>query len=511
MSELYFNECSALFGEFHIFSGRLRSHEYRDVLLHDAAIYDADARLIPDSAFMRGVPKLHLLGAVEKLDMVPRRVSERLPPARYFWIGVFHAHFGHFLVSTLSRFWALGEDVVTWTFLYVGPSPEDLWKLDHVRTSLTALGIAVGQLRQVSGPLLIPFVTIAQPSFVENFGASPAFVDTLGRIRKYILPSVDPGGGSRTPIYVTKERVQAGVRGIANEADVTAMLTSKGVSVVSPETMSFRDQVAFWCGHRYVTGFASSAFHLAAFATDRRLVTISHEWLASANQALLDRVAGNRHRYVHAGPGVKSQGQSHSFTDLVHIVDPERFTRAVLAHMQDFETVEGQSVGPEPRTVWPEALGYDSFGVELAREGWASQSSTYELDEGYNSEAQGALSGRLNGAYQCSTRRQEDPWWQVKLAVSSILYEIRIYNRAENSTVMERLAGFQILTSSDGEVWCTIHTHTGAAPAREPFRWQSRSTVEARYIRIRLPGDTWLHLDQVEVFGRPLCPSDASA
>ena len=256
---------------------------------------------------------------------MPARAEERLPPGRYFWIGPFHLHFGHFTVSTLARLWALAElDVREWTFLYVGAGPPDaLYKLDFVRETLSALGIASGQLRQVAGPLFIPSITVAEPSLVENYGASPAYVAMLHRIRDALHPGLAAPAGGR-PVYVSKERVPHGVRGIANEGEVTAVLAREGVEIAFPESLRFRDQVAFWCGRGAFAGFAGSAFHMAGFGGGKGLCTVSHDHLASCNQMLIDQLAGNRHLYLHAGPGLVSLGRSDRFTEVMSIVEARR-------------------------------------------------------------------------------------------------------------------------------------------------------------------------------------------
>ena len=501
-----FQQCSAVFGEAHILPARPRLTDHGGVLLWNAMLYDDRRQLVSDSAFFRGVPHMHAAGAAPSLDRVPARAEHRLPPGRYFWIGPFHLHFGHFTVSTLARLWAMAElDPREFTFLYVGGGlPEELFKLDFVRDTFTALGIAPGQLRRVEGPLFIPSVTVAEPSLVENYGASPAYVATLQRIRDALHPGLEPGGSADRPVYVSKERVQHGVRGIANEHEVTAVLARAGVEIAWPETLPFRDQVAFWCRHGAFAGFAGSAFHMAGFGGGKRLCTVSHDHLASCNQALIDQLAGNRHLYVHAGAELVSLGASPHFTDVVSIVDPRRFARDMLAVLDRIGDLPCQAMAGEPRSVYPLAVAYEPFGTELARLGLASQSSDYEIDEGRPRTAAGALSGMLTGAYQCSTRREEGPWWQVELRAPSRIHEVRVFNRCDQPSVQARLAGFRLSVSRDGSAWTVVHVHDGAPPGPEPFRWQARATTEARFVRISLPGTDWLHLDQVEVFGEQL-------
>ena len=500
-----FQRCSALFGEAHILSPEPRLAEYYGVLLWNTALYDHQRLLITDSAFYRGVPYMHAAGAAPSTSRMPDRADERLPPGRYFWIGPFHLHFGHFTVSTLARLWALAElepHPRQFTFLYVGGGlPDDLYKLDFVRDTLTALGIAASQLRRVEGPLFIPSITVAEPSLVENYGASPAYVGMLGRIRDALHPGLVPDPAANRPVYVSKERVTHGVRGIANESEVTAVLAREGVEIAFPETLPFREQVAFWCRHNAFAGFAGSAFHMAGFGGGKRLCTVSNDHLASCNQMLIDQLAGNQHLYLHAGPDLVSLGRTDHFSEVLQIVDPGRFARDMLALLDRLGNLPGQTMADEPRSIYPYALTFEPFGMELARRGHASQSSDYEIDEGRTRTADGALSGMLTGAYQCSTRRENQPWWQVELPTLSRLYEVRVYNRCDQPVVQERLVGFRLSVSQDGANWSAVHALEGEPPGLEPYRWQARATTIAKFVRISLPGTNWLHLDQVEVFG----------
>ena len=505
--ETIFHHSSAVFGEFTILPDQPRLSRYEDVLLVGPALYDNRRQLITDSAFFRGVPSMQTMGAAYAIDQVPVRAAERLPPGQYFWLGPIHLHFGHFLVSTLARLWALPQLPDDAILLYPGGGPPDAtFQFEYVRESFLALGITPARLRQVNGPLLIPAITVAQPSLVENFGASPAYIATLGRIRDAILPGrANPGDNA--PVYISKERVPRGVRGIANEDEVTAILAREGVAIAHPDTLPFPEQLAFWCDNTRLIGFASSAFHMAGFGGGKKLCTIAHDHLASCNQVLIDRLAGNAHLYLHGGPELISLGPSDRFTDMLRIVDPVRFAHGILDLVGALDDLPGQRVGPEPRSVFGPTLNYDPFGANVARQGVALQSSVYEFDEGYSCMAAGALSFRLTGAYQACTRLEDEPWWQVELPTACRIHEVRIFNRCDNRVAQERLRRFRLSVSPDGEDWTEIHTHDGEAPGGavgEPFRWQAQRTTVTRFVRITLLGRDYLNLDQVEVFGEAL-------
>ena len=504
-----------MFGEVHDLSAELATTRHKGVLLLGDALYDNRRQLIPDAAWFRGVPHIGPVAAAPSTDIVPARVPDRLPDhpprGRHFWLGPVHLHFGHFLVSTLSRLWPVPAlDPAEFTFVYTGAAPpEALLAIPFVRDTFGALGLTAERLLRVAGPLFIPEITVAEPSLIENYAASPAFTDLLDRIGTILAPQTEPTAG---PVYVSKERVTSGVRGYANENEVTTILAREGVSVACPDTLPFPEQVAFWRRHSAFMGFAGSAFHMAGFTRGRALCTVSNDHVASANQVMIDRQAGHRHLYLHAGPGLASRGPDPSFTDVVFIEDPARYARSVLDILDRIGNLPGQQVAPEPRSAAVRTVGYEPFGTNLARHGTATQSSVYETDEGCTRTPDGAISGRLTGFYQCSTQREDRPWWQLALRRPSRIYEVRIFNRAENPVVQARLDGFTLSLSIDGTHWTEACTHAGPSPggmATGPFRWHPAATATARLVRIALPGNNWLHLDQVEVFGEELADAEA--
>lgn len=496
------HRCPTVFGEIGALSGALRLTTYRQAVLIDWALYDERRQVIADSAYFRAAEGMRMLGGQPATTLVPARAAAQLPPGRYFWIGPLHDHFGHFLVSTLSRLWALQTlDPKEFTFLYAGGKPPgELFGTEFIRACFEALGIGQDRLRQVAGPLGIPDVTVAEPSFVENYASSRPYIETLRQIRRVLAPGVEDNVTGR-PVYVSKQRVARGVRTIANEDALVAILAREGVEVAYPDALPFREQIAFWCERRAVAGFSGSAFHMAGFSGGKRLCTVFGYTAASANQVAIDRLVGNEHLHLHASAFLVPLGATDAFADVLSITDPARLARELGAVLARMEGLQGQSVGAEPRSPYPLALGNEPFGSNLARGGRASQSSDYELDEGHPVAAAGAISGRLTGAYQCHTRTEHHPWWQVELPALSRVYEVRVFNRLDHPVAQARLSRFRLSASADGASWSDLHDHDGPAPGSEPFRWQAAGTTPARFVRITLLGDDFLHLDQVEVFG----------
>jgi len=144
------------------------------------------------------------------------------------------------------------------------------------------------------------------------------------------------------------------------------------------------------------------------------------------------------------------------------------------------------------------ALGRPREGATVASlELSLSSESAREID------AAGAVDGVKNGGYGFHTAPDDtDPWWQVDLDRTRSLDYVLVYNRADGTA--SRARRLVLLTSQDGVSWVRRYQHHGSTfqgfPDRKPLRIGLEGT-RARYVRIQLPGRTYLHLDEVEVYG----------
>ncbi|MBE3098776.1 MAG: SUMF1/EgtB/PvdO family nonheme iron enzyme [Planctomycetes bacterium] len=123
--------------------------------------------------------------------------------------------------------------------------------------------------------------------------------------------------------------------------------------------------------------------------------------------------------------------------------------------------------------------------------------------QGGQAASAGGVDGVKNGNFGFHTGREDKPWWQVDLEKVQALDRVVVWNRC--NTASERAASLRVLLSSDGNAWRQAYQHDGTTfygvkdqiPLTVPLQG-----AEARFVRIQLAENTWLHLDEVEVFGR---------
>ncbi len=116
-------------------------------------------------------------------------------------------------------------------------------------------------------------------------------------------------------------------------------------------------------------------------------------------------------------------------------------------------------------------------------------------------DAAGGCDGIKNGSYGFHTESADSPWWQVDLGAVHPLSKILVWNRCD--IVQNRAYTLQILASLDGKQWQGVYAHDGKAfggfPDNKPLA-VALQAVQARYVKITVPGRNYLHLDEIEVF-----------
>ena len=121
-------------------------------------------------------------------------------------------------------------------------------------------------------------------------------------------------------------------------------------------------------------------------------------------------------------------------------------------------------------------------------------------------DATGGCDGIKDGTYGFHTGRATNPWWQVDLGTSQAVTKVVVWNRTDGAS--ERTNHLSILLSQDGENWRTVYSHDGTLfygfTDKKPLVVHLNGQ-RGRFVRLQLPGTTYLHLDEVEVFG-PAAP-----
>lgn len=140
----------------------------------------------------------------------------------------------------------------------------------------------------------------------------------------------------------------------------------------------------------------------------------------------------------------------------------------------------------------------------IARGKPATQSSTASASRrpSVREDAAGAVNGLVTGTYGFHTGLDDPPWWMVDLEGLYRLSAIWIFNRLD---VPSNLQHLKLFTSIAGVDWTLglDHRSSGAIGGAwgTPLMIEFDGSTAARFIRVELGSQGFLHLDQVKIFG----------
>ena len=179
-----------------------------------------------------------------------------------------------------------------------------------------------------------------------------------------------------------------------------------------------------------------------------------------------------------------------------HVSSRERGVGCELQWRMLSQAAAASPRGPPP----PEGM------VNLARGRATNQSSICRWSRGTTVEdSAGAVSGVLTGGFGFHTAKDDRPWWSIDFGEEVVVRVVRIFNRLGEMRFSDRCIEFAIEVADEGSGWREVFRKTdrkpfGGADGR-PFVWTPEVGIRARRLRIRLPGKSTLHYDQIEIFG----------
>lgn len=283
-----------------------------------------DGRLVKEAAYTRG-PGETLVG---QSHTIISPSADEAPEDVYIYAGPINTHFGHFLLSSLERFWHPDRSA---KFLVHGPiSPEEWFSIPFVAQIFSTLGIVAENFERFEKPTHIRKLIVPGASFRENHSAS----DTYNKLCNFVGDKISCGEYSQLqrgpPVYLSKERLAGGVWHIVNESDLATQLSNRGVEILYPEQLSLRDQVKTF-KERTVIGTVSSGLHVSALSsTPSRLVALTRDDAISSNFLLIDTMKNNSSGYIAPDPKFDFLGPTNSFLETCRIHRPDLVAESLL-------------------------------------------------------------------------------------------------------------------------------------------------------------------------------------
>lgn len=289
-------------------------------------LYDCDGRLIDAAAYYRG--KGTLIGQSFTQDLSLIRF-ESAPPGDYIYGGNMIAHFGHFMLSCISRFWlGLHLDLSKFKIVCHGAGNNKGW-LSHpfIRDFMLAVGISEKNLYVMKRPTRFERIIVPRPACAEHFYAHKTYAKWGNAVGQSLLQQRNIFHEKR-PVWISKANLMFGVQGLVNETAISDVLAQKGVDVISPETLELPDQVMLYASRSHIMGVVGSAFHSSILWPPRaKLMGLVLYDNISSNYALADLSNPNDITYIKVNV---ERVASEKLTDSFLIKNPEETVDQLL-------------------------------------------------------------------------------------------------------------------------------------------------------------------------------------
>ncbi len=186
-------------------------------------------------------------------------------PGRHLFAGHFRGHFGHFLVESTARLWALDHleqkpDSILY-LPYRGETSATRKAIEAQQHIFRLLGIDI-PIATHGGVLRVEELILPELGFgwLERYAGSPAYrtfmCTRLGRAAK--------AEGS-DKLYISRAQLAAARGGILGETVIEANLARAGFDIFHPERHPVEVQIARYKAAKLVVALDGSALHLAAY------------------------------------------------------------------------------------------------------------------------------------------------------------------------------------------------------------------------------------------------------
>ena len=233
-----------------------KSRGLRDTPTQHSGVLRADGSLVPESILWRGPDRV-------TLDPVPPRdgLEDRLK-GRWLYMGVLFGHFGHFLMESVSRVWALPA----WRGRIDGVvfHPKDNHRteqlMEEYRPLLYALGIDV-PVHLVTEPTRVDRLVVPPQGFgmFDMAEGAPEFRDYL---RGPVAASVPPLGPEK--LYISRTALNPKRGALVGEHELERRLVAEGYVPFHPQDHHHLVQIARYRAAKKIVCMDCTPLHLLA-------------------------------------------------------------------------------------------------------------------------------------------------------------------------------------------------------------------------------------------------------
>jgi capsular polysaccharide biosynthesis protein len=219
--------------------------------------------------------------------------------------GIVHAHYGHFLVETLARAWALLPSDLP--IIWLDAKGKHGFR-PFQKQVLDILGIDPARHVFMEVPTRFERLLVPEAGAVLWQSFHPQHARAMG-----VVPFAKPVPGKC--VWLSRSKISEAKSRMVNEAELEALLIADGWTIMHPEDHDIRGQLAIMRDAETLAGFDGSAFHtlvLAGGAAARLILVPRHgaNHISSTFQAISDGKGLEQRMLVMEGVVVSGERRS---------------------------------------------------------------------------------------------------------------------------------------------------------------------------------------------------------
>jgi capsular polysaccharide biosynthesis protein len=275
------------------------------------ALYDESGQRILETCVRRGPGLSEIHGRPPATVRIPPDAPRVTRPVVY--CGKLRGHWGHFLTEGIARLWAISDDLIPSDAGLLYHKPKHL-SVSFVEKFFRYTRIRRDRFVQLKTATTLAEVILPHPTFSLKGQAFSRHLELPERVAMQICSADE--GRSDQPLYLSRRRIddRQPTRAV-NEEKLEQMLTARGVRIVSPETLSYEDQVRLFNRHSTFIGRIGSAFHTILYSvrgTPIRTVSLGQAAVGSySNHFMIDHLKGINAAYLFdEGEFMESSGEA---------------------------------------------------------------------------------------------------------------------------------------------------------------------------------------------------------
>jgi len=260
----------------------------------------AQGWVVPSASLGRDRDDLPGFRLTKRLPENPPPTGAHLPRAIY--AGHFASHFGHFLLESCARLWAVshftyGLDRECPVLIHgpekgVGDRPDDF-----IRQILSGAGINPNRIHVIERPVSVDTLIVPWPLFTIRFSANPGFARFMADIGASVAKPAR-AASEIDRVFLSRARMRNADMPRWMTEVVEGAFKTAGFNILYPETLPFAEQITLLQNARQVAGFAGSALHTLLFTRDpKRVWCLARNRRINANFPLIDQIRRDDTRF----------------------------------------------------------------------------------------------------------------------------------------------------------------------------------------------------------------------